>query len=90
MRTVRASCLAGFAIAAMSVTLGLELDINGLCGDFYSFVTSAALSGAGPKLIPPCTLGQLILTSMIPTCSTLSIFRRRMRSLLLKSPKYWL
>ena len=63
-----------FAIAAISVTFGLNFIYTGfVVTAFTARVTSAADSGLVPKLIPPpCTFGQEIFTSSQPTCSSLS------------------
>ena len=63
-----------FAIATMSVTFGLSFTITGFfVTALTALVTSAAASGEVPKLMPPpCTFGQLTLTSSQPTCSSLS------------------
>ena len=63
------------AIDTISVTLGLSLINTGfVVTAFTARVTSAADSADVPKAIPPlCTLGQETLTSMMPTCSSLSI-----------------
>ena len=64
-----------FAIATMSVTLGESLMYTGLVVTALTArVTSAAASGDVPNDIPPWrTLGQLTFTSIIPTCSSLSM-----------------
>ena len=63
------------AIATMSVTLGESLMKTGLVVTaFTARVTSAAASGLVPNDMPPWrTFGHETFTSMIPTCSCLSI-----------------
>ena len=58
----------------MSVTFGVSLTITGFrVTAFTARVTSAAVPGSVPKLMPPpCTLGQLMLISSQPTQSSLS------------------
>ena len=60
-----------FAMLTISVTLGESFMITGfLVTALTALVTSAAARGSVPKLIPPpCTFGQLTLTSSQPTCS---------------------
>ena len=62
------------AMAATSVTLGLSFMKTGfLVTALTALVTSAAASGLDPKAMPPpWTLGQEMLTSSHPTCSSLS------------------
>ena len=63
-----------FAIDTMSVTFGESLAMAGfVVTAFTALITLAAASGSVPKLMPPpWTLGQLILISSHPTCSSLS------------------
>ena len=60
----------------MSVTFGVSFTNTGFVATFLTAeVTSAASFGDVPKPIPPpCTFGQLMFTSRIPTFSAASSF----------------
>ena len=76
------SASTAFAIATISVTLGLSLTISGLLvAPRTAFVTAAAIWGVEPKAAPPSlTLGQEMFSSIMSTAVPSSFWAMVMQS----------